>query len=181
MSYHNSGKNQDPLLWVQLLSIFGGAGFLFIGMIVEHFFETNALLMLGYIIIGFYWFSCIYVLIHVNIKNKKLSTVICCFLYAAMLIGFFVIVNQGRVHKDSDNYQITADDEYRSFEPSDKAESNSNATKPRFGILKSRTVYVSTNGHKIHLKSDCSGMKHYTKMTYQEACDAGYSHCSKCF
>ena len=41
-------------------------------------------------------------------------------------------------------------------------------------------VYVSNYG-KIHLRSNCSGMKHYSTMTYDAAYNAGYSHCSKCF
>lgn len=54
-------------------------------------------------------------------------------------------------------------------------------TEPRHGIRLNRTVYVSNSGHKIHLNSDCSGMKNYHEMTYEEACEAGYKHCSRCF
>lgn len=44
----------------------------------------------------------------------------------------------------------------------------------------SATVYVSNNG-KIHTKSNCSGMKHYTTMTYDEAVALGYVKCKKCY
>lgn len=42
------------------------------------------------------------------------------------------------------------------------------------------TVYVSRNG-VIHRKSNCSGMKYYTEMSYSAALAAGYRECSKCF
>lgn len=48
------------------------------------------------------------------------------------------------------------------------------------GHKASTTVYVSNNG-KIHLKSNCSGMKNYTTMTLGEAENRGYDECSKCF
>ena len=54
-------------------------------------------------------------------------------------------------------------------------------TEPDSGISLDRTVYVSRSGHKIHLYSDCSGMTYYIAMTYAEACEAGYAHCSRCF
>lgn len=54
-------------------------------------------------------------------------------------------------------------------------------TEPDPEISLDRTVYVSRSGHKIHLHSDCSGMMYYVSMTYKEACEAGYSHCSRCF
>lgn len=44
----------------------------------------------------------------------------------------------------------------------------------------SRTVYVSNSG-KIHAIPDCSGMKHYTEMTYREAVSAGYVECKNCY
>lgn len=44
----------------------------------------------------------------------------------------------------------------------------------------SETVYVSNNG-KIHAKSNCSGMKHYTTMTYDQAIARGYEPCKKCY
>lgn len=42
-------------------------------------------------------------------------------------------------------------------------------------------VFVSNSGHKIHLHSDCSGMKYYTAMTLSEALAKGYETCDKCF
>lgn len=54
-------------------------------------------------------------------------------------------------------------------------------TKPRSGYSLERTVYVSDSGGKIHLRSNCSGMKYYKTMTYGEACERGYDHCQKCF
>lgn len=54
-------------------------------------------------------------------------------------------------------------------------------TEPAPEISLDRTVYVSRSGHKIHLHSDCSGMMYYVSMTYEEACEAGYEHCSRCF
>ena len=59
--------------------------------------------------------------------------------------------------------------------------STSYKTAPRSGYSLDMTVYVSNSGGKIHLKSNCSGMKYYKTMTYGEACENGYSHCSKCF
>ncbi len=44
----------------------------------------------------------------------------------------------------------------------------------------SATVYVSRNG-VIHLRSNCSGMKYYTEMSYDAAVSAGYRKCSKCY
>lgn len=54
-------------------------------------------------------------------------------------------------------------------------------TTPKSGYDLSMTVYVSISGGKIHRNSGCSGMQYYNTMTYGEACEAGYSHCSKCF
>lgn len=42
------------------------------------------------------------------------------------------------------------------------------------------TVYVSRTG-KIHRIRNCSGMKYYTAMDYEDAVDAGYSHCQNCY
>lgn len=47
------------------------------------------------------------------------------------------------------------------------------------GMDPQRTVYVSNSG-VIHIENDCSGMKHYTEMTVEEADAAGYEYCSKC-
>ena len=55
------------------------------------------------------------------------------------------------------------------------------SAQSRPGVSASTTVYVSRSGHKIHLRSDCSGMLNYDTMTYAEALAAGYKHCSKCF
>ena len=49
-----------------------------------------------------------------------------------------------------------------------------------WGLSADRTVYVSNAG-KIHLKSDCSGMKTYTEMTLEEAYNAGYEKCERCW
>lgn len=54
-------------------------------------------------------------------------------------------------------------------------------TQPRSGATAFTIVYVSRSGHKIHLRSNCSGMINYDTMTYAEALAAGYTHCSKCF
>lgn len=54
-------------------------------------------------------------------------------------------------------------------------------TTPKSGYSLTRTVYVSQSGGKIHLRSNCSGMKYYNTMTYGEACERGYTHCKKCF
>ena len=45
---------------------------------------------------------------------------------------------------------------------------------------KTVTVYVSRTG-KIHRIRNCSGMKYYTAMDYEDAVDAGYSHCQNCY
>lgn len=52
--------------------------------------------------------------------------------------------------------------------------------EPKLWVDMEDTVYISSTG-KIHLRSDCSGMKSYDEMTYEEACEAGYEHCSRCF
>lgn len=44
----------------------------------------------------------------------------------------------------------------------------------------SYTVYVSRNG-KIHKRSNCSGMKYYTEMSYSSAKAAGYVECKNCY
>lgn len=54
-------------------------------------------------------------------------------------------------------------------------------TKQKSWVNSTRTIYVSRSGHKIHLKSNCSGMKYYDEMSYKDACAAGYAHCLKCF
>lgn len=41
-------------------------------------------------------------------------------------------------------------------------------------------VYVSVTG-KYHSKSNCSGMKTYSTMTYEEAKNYGYEPCKKCY
>lgn len=53
-------------------------------------------------------------------------------------------------------------------------------TEPEFWMDMNDTVYISSTG-KIHLSPDCSGMKAYDEMTYEDACEAGYEHCSRCF
>lgn len=47
------------------------------------------------------------------------------------------------------------------------------------GYATDREVYVSTNG-VIYFDSDCSGMKHYTTMTLEQADAAGYEYCARC-
>jgi len=54
-------------------------------------------------------------------------------------------------------------------------------TQKRSWMDDEKTVYVSVSGHRIHLYSDCSGMRNYYEMTYGEACEHGYDHCQKCF
>jgi len=44
----------------------------------------------------------------------------------------------------------------------------------------SPTVYVSSTG-KIHNKPDCSGMTSYTEMTLNDALNAGYDKCQRCY
>ena len=44
----------------------------------------------------------------------------------------------------------------------------------------SSVVYVSRNG-VIHRRSNCSGMKYYTEMSYSTAVSSGYRLCSKCY
>ncbi|MCD8322250.1 MAG: hypothetical protein LUC89_05110 [Oscillospiraceae bacterium] len=49
------------------------------------------------------------------------------------------------------------------------------------GYPSNTEVYVSQSSHKIHLRSNCSGMKNYTTMTLGEAESRGYEYCSNCF
>ncbi|MCC8357069.1 MAG: hypothetical protein LJU34_04345 [Oscillospiraceae bacterium] len=49
------------------------------------------------------------------------------------------------------------------------------------GYPSTSDVYVSTSSHKIHLRSDCSGMKNYSTMTLGEAESCGYEYCKNCF
>lgn len=42
-------------------------------------------------------------------------------------------------------------------------------------------VYISEFYGKIHKRSDCSGMKYYFTMDYDDAIEAGYVKCKKCF
>ena len=53
-------------------------------------------------------------------------------------------------------------------------------TEPELWMDMDDAVYISNTG-KIHLTPDCSGMENYDEMTYEEACETGYSHCSRCF
>lgn len=48
------------------------------------------------------------------------------------------------------------------------------------GISANTKVYVSNSG-TIHTRSNCSGMKNYTTMTYGEAKAKGYTECKNCF
>ena len=57
---------------------------------------------------------------------------------------------------------------------------SSGSTGGSSSVSGSTTVYVSNNG-KMHKKSNCSGMKNYTTMTYDEAVSKGKSKCHKCF
>lgn len=43
------------------------------------------------------------------------------------------------------------------------------------------TVYVSKSGKKIHSIPNCSGMKNYWEMSYDDAVKAGYSFCKNCY
>ena len=47
------------------------------------------------------------------------------------------------------------------------------------GYPADKIVYVSETG-VIHTKKDCSGMKHFTEMTIEEADAAGYELCGRC-
>ena len=67
---------------------------------------------------------------------------------------------------DISDENIPADDDYE--------------TEPELWMDMDDTVYISSTG-KIHLTPDCSGMQSSDEMTYEEACEAGYSHCSRCF
>lgn len=49
-----------------------------------------------------------------------------------------------------------------------------------WGFYPDTTVFVSNSG-KIHLDSDCSGMKNYTTMTLESAYNAGYEKCERCW
>lgn len=60
---------------------------------------------------------------------------------------------------------------------SSSSSSSSSQKTPSTGVGE---VYVSRNG-KIHTRSDCSGMKYYTAMSYEAAVNAGYDHCGKCY
>ena len=55
-----------------------------------------------------------------------------------------------------------------------KSSSTSSSTQVSY------TVYVSRYG-KIHKRSNCSGMKYYTAMSYSDAINAGYSKCKNCY
>ena len=48
------------------------------------------------------------------------------------------------------------------------------------GLDPNTIVYVSNSG-KIHLVSDCSGMKNYKEMTLKEAVSRGYEYCKNCW
>lgn len=47
-------------------------------------------------------------------------------------------------------------------------------------LLFDNNVYVSSTG-KYHSKPDCSGMTQYTEMTKEEAINAGYVPCKRCY
>lgn len=94
----------------------------------------------------------------------------------------------------SDGYTSGYDDGYEKGEKTKSSGNNGtsylspnripaeNSTIPNSSELSSDSVvYVSKSGHKIHLKSNCSGMRSYYTMAYAEALSAGYAHCSKCF
>lgn len=61
------------------------------------------------------------------------------------------------------------------------SDTSNNTQMTIHGYSADRTVYVSNSGKKIHLISDCSGMKNYTTMTLGEAEAHGYAYCSRCF
>jgi micrococcal nuclease len=97
-----------------------------------------------------------------------------------------------------DNSELTEDPEEDPAEPTTSVQSakqtsadssnaasvssdSSSTDSSNVGYSDSTTVYVSKSGKKIHLKSDCSGMKNYTTMTLAEADANGYARCSRCF
>ncbi|MCD8050070.1 MAG: hypothetical protein LUE89_00115 [Clostridiales bacterium] len=59
--------------------------------------------------------------------------------------------------------------------------SSSNTYTYSSSVADSTTVYVSYSGNKIHLRSNCSGMKNYKTMTYTEAKASGADECKNCF
>ena len=48
-------------------------------------------------------------------------------------------------------------------------------------VKNERTVYVSKSGKKIHRIKNCSGMKNYWEMSYNDAVYAGYDFCNNCY
>ena len=43
-----------------------------------------------------------------------------------------------------------------------------------------QTVYVSKSSHKVHSDPNCSGMKYYFEISYNDAVKAGYDFCKNC-
>ncbi|MBD5169355.1 MAG: hypothetical protein HDT20_04450 [Oscillibacter sp.] len=87
----------------------------------------------------------------------------------------------GYASGSSDGFQQGYNDGYSEALTDSSDFFSNHPTTPKSSIDANRTVYVSRSGHKIHLKSSCSGMMYYDEMTYGIACALGYEHCSKCF
>lgn len=173
-----------PMIVLALVCFFGALILVIVGLTWFFFrfvIHQNALVLLGIIVCLILWF-CINCIKQIRRKptteeQAKRSASRKIFLTINCILGFicagYLIISAPALMKTPTNAVPS-----RSTEAQAASEY---MTEPRPGILLNRIVYISKSGHKIHLYSDCSGMKDYSDMTYEAACKAGYEHCSRCF
>lgn len=173
-----------PMMVLALVCFFGAFIFMIVGLawlLLRFAIHQNVLVLLGIIVCLILWF-CINCIRQIRRKptteeQAKRNTGHKIFLAINCILGFicvgYLITLAPTLMKTPTNAASLRSTEVQA--------ASEYITEPRPGILLNRIVYISKSGHKIHLYSDCSGMKNYSEMAYEAACKAGYKHCSRCF
>ena len=104
---------------------------------------------------------------------KKLLAIILCVI--CILTSFSCKEDDSATKATTNKKQVTTEQTEQATPEQTKQVTTSQTTK------KERIVYVSKSGKKIHSNKKCSGMKYYKEMTYDDAVDAGYEFCTKCY
>jgi len=113
-------------------------------------------------------------------KRKKTSGKVSWKVWAGLLAVLAVIgIGGSSSKKDASEEPVRAVAAAEPTETPAPTEVPTPTPKRIHGWYADTTVYVSSSGI-IHINKDCSGMKHYTEMTLEEADAAGYELCEKC-